>query len=539
MQLTLGELDIFGAATPAGTPTYHNSCHLTCPSRYGVTMTHTSAHDLINKVLDPDSFISWDAPPDYGSISPSYEADLARAREKSGVDEAVITGEGTVGGVRVAFVLSEFSFLGGSIGAATARRIIAGIHRATELGLPLLISPSSGGTRMQEGSPAFAMMVSITTAVYRHKDKNLPFLVYLRNPTTGGVLASWGSAGQFTFAEPGALLGFLGPRVVELTTGTPIPEGVQTGENLARHGVIDGVISPSQLRTAVLKIVSVLFPAEKEEQDVDTGVLDTEVSIERSAWESITITRNPERPGLRDLVEALSPNTVALSGTGDGRTSRAVTVMLARIGSRPVVLIGQDRHKQPPLGRHSLGPSALRMARRGIQLAHELQLPLISIIDTPGAELSQHAEENAMAGSIARTLGELVDVDVPTVSIILGQGCGGGALAMLPSDRVLAAENAWLSPLPPEGASAIIYRDTSHAPRMMEEQRVSARALVSAGIVDDIIPEKGDAAAEPEEFVRRTMSYIEHTIKELETSPQRVGREQRFQHYESLAKRLI
>ena len=255
---------------------------------------------------------------------------------------------------------------------------------------------------MQEGSPAFAMMVSITTAVYRHKDKNLPFLVYLRNPTTGGVLASWGSAGHFTFAEPGALLGFLGPRVVELTTGTPIPEGVQTGENLARHGVIDGVISPSQLRTAVLKIVSVLFPAEKEEQDVDTRVLDTEVNVERSAWESITITRNPERPGLRHLVEALSPNTVALSGTGDGRTSRAVTVMLARIGSRPVVLIGQDRHKQPPLGKHPLGPSALRMARRGIQLAHELQLPLISIIDTPGAELSQHAEENAMAGSIAR-----------------------------------------------------------------------------------------------------------------------------------------
>ena len=303
--------------------------------------------------------------------------------------------------------------------------------------------------------------------------------------------------------------------------------------------MIDGVISPPQLRTAVLKIVSVLFPAEKEEQDVDTRVLDTEVNVERSAWESITITRNPERPGLRHLVEALSPNTVALSGTGDGRTSRAVTVMLARIGSRPVVLIGQDRHKQPPLGRHPLGPSALRMARRGIQLAHELQLPLISIIDTPGAELSQHAEENAMAGSIARTLGELVDVDVPTVSIILGQGCGGGALAMLPSDRVLAAENAWLSPLPPEGASAIIYRDTSHAPRMMEEQRVSAQALVSAGIVDDIIPEKGDAAAEPEEFVRRTMFYIEHTIKELETSPQRVGREQRFQHYESLAKRLI
>lgn len=153
-------------------------------------MTRTSAHDLIQQVLDPNSFVSWDTPPEYGDISAAYRDALARAREKSGVDEAVITGEGTVGGTRVAFVLSEFSFLGGSIGAATARRIIAGIHRATEAGLPLLISPSSGGTRMQEGTPAFALMVSITTAVYRHKDAHLPFLVYLRNPTTGGVMAS-------------------------------------------------------------------------------------------------------------------------------------------------------------------------------------------------------------------------------------------------------------------------------------------------------------------------------------------------------------
>lgn len=227
-------------------------------------MTRTSAHDLIQQVLDPNSFVSWDTPPEYGDISAAYRDALARAREKSGVDEAVITGEGTVGGTRVAFVLSEFSFLGGSIGAATARRIIAGIHRATEAGLPLLISPSSGGTRMQEGTPAFALMVSITTAVYRHKDAHLPFLVYLRNPTTGGVMASWGSAGHFTFAEPNALLGFLGPRVVELTTGVPMPDGVQTGENLARHGVIDGVISPSQLRESVLKIIDVLLPSDAD-----------------------------------------------------------------------------------------------------------------------------------------------------------------------------------------------------------------------------------------------------------------------------------
>ena len=216
-------------------------------------MTHITAQQLIDEVLDPHTFQSWDETPHYGTISDDYRAAIDRAKTKSGVDEAVITGEGMISGTRVAFVLSEFTFLGGSIGAATARRIITAIHRATAEQLPLLISPSSGGTRMQEGTPAFALMVSITTAVYRHKDAHLPFIVYLRNPTTGGVMASWGSAGHITFAEPGALLGFLGPRVVELTTGKTIPTGIQQGEHLAQHGVIDGVISPKQLRAAVQK----------------------------------------------------------------------------------------------------------------------------------------------------------------------------------------------------------------------------------------------------------------------------------------------
>lgn len=500
-------------------------------------MSHTSAHDLIDQVLDPGTFKSWDTPPHYGSISQDYEDALARARAKSGVDEAVVTGEGEVYGHRVAFVLSEFNFLGGSIGAATARRIIDGIHKATELGLPLLISPSSGGTRMQEGSPAFALMVSITTAVYRHKDAHLPFLVYLRNPTTGGVMASWGSAGHFTFAEPGALLGFLGPRVVELTTGTAMPDGVQSGENLAEKGIIDGVISPRGLRRAVRKIVNVVLSPHNQADPV-APVVDESV-IPDSAWSAILSTRRPERPGLKHVLEAIgSDNYIALSGSGDGRKSPAVTVALARLGGRAVVIIGQDRHEQPPHGFAPLGTEALRFARRGIGLAHSLQLPLISIIDTTGAELSQHAEETAMAGSIARTLGELVDVDVPTVSVILGQGCGGGALAMLPSDKVLATSNAWLSPLPPEGASAIIYRDTEHAPQMMDEQKVAAHALLQAGIIDSIIPETTDASDDPEGFISTVLDHISYALWELVNNPRRVGREQRFRHYERLADHL-
>ncbi|AKS12952.1 acetyl-CoA carboxylase carboxyltransferase subunit alpha/beta [Corynebacterium pseudotuberculosis] len=500
-------------------------------------MTRTSAHQLITDVLDHNSFCSWDTPPRYGKISASYQQALANACEKSGVDESVITGEGTVHGHRVAVILSEFSFLGGSIGAATARRIINAINRATAERLPLLISPSSGGTRMQEGTPAFALMVSITTAVYRHKDAHLPFLVYLRNPTTGGVMASWGSAGHFTFAEPEALLGFLGPRVVELTTGTPIPKGIQSGENLAAKGVIDGVISPQQLRAALNKIVNVLLIPSTNSSHSHPPI-SKEIPIP-SAWEAITATRKRDRPGIQALLSAIGDaNYIELSGSGDGRISPSVVVALARIEGRTVVLVGQDRHSQPPFADSQLGTEALRFARRGIQLAHDLQLPLLSVIDTPGAELSAHAEETGMAGSIARTLGEIVSVDVPTVSVILGQGCGGGALALLPADKVLASSHAWLSPLPPEGASAIIYRDIDHAPTMMEEQGVSAFALAATGIVDAIIPELPDAADEPLLFSERVLRSISDAFTELQLAPQRVGREQRLRHYEKLADAL-
>ncbi|MFD6729307.1 carboxyl transferase domain-containing protein [Corynebacterium xerosis] len=491
-------------------------------------MSRTSARELIDSVIDRGTYFSWDTPPDYGDIGADYAVTLERAREKSGVDEAVLTGEGEVGGRRVAVICSEFSFLAGSIGAATARRIIRGIERATAERLPLLLSPTSGGTRMQEGTPAFAMMVSITTAVARHKDAHLPFLVYLRNPTTGGVMASWGSSGHFTFAEPGALLGFLGPRVVELTTGTGIPEGVQTAENLFERGIIDGVISPEGLRGSVRRTVDVLMP------DVDTAEPappPNAVPDGRSAWESILRTREPSRPGGGDILAALEDRSVPLSGTGDGESDRAVRAVLARIVGRPVILVVQDRHQQPPLGPDPMGPGSLRFAQRAIRLAESLRIPLVTVIDTAGAELTKDAEENAMAGEIARTLTALLDVRVPTVSVILGQGCGGGALAMLPADRALAMHDAWLSPLPPEGASAIIHRDTEHAPEMMEAQGVAAEALLDAGVVDELIAEPDDGA----DLVDRVLGAIGHALWTLETDPERVGREQRFAHYREFA----
>lgn len=491
-----------------------------------------SARELIDDILDHNTWTPWDTAPEYGEISPDYTASLQRAREKSGTDEAVITGEGLIDGHRVAIIASEFAFLGGSIGAATSHRIVDAIHRATDERLPLLISPASGGTRMQEGTPAFVLMVAITAAIHRHKDQHLPYLVYLRDPTTGGTMASWGSAGNLTFAQPGATLGFLGPRVVELTTGTPLSEGVQTGENLAAHGVIDGVIDPSALRELIRKLFDVMIsPATPVWSEPEAPQL---TGVNLTAWEAITRTREASRLGVAGILRALGPNWIPLSGTGDGRISRAVRMGFARIHGQPVVFVGMDRSQQPPLGDDVLSTEAMRFARRGISLARDLNLPLVSVVDTPGGELSDRAETTGMARSIARTLTEILDIEVPTVSVILGQGCGGAALAMLPADRVLACEDAWLSPLPPEGASAILYRDTDHAAELMARQQVYAGDLLAAGVVDELLPALSEVS--PETGSEAILAGIARALWKVQNGGDRKGREERLSFYEKFGR---
>jgi acetyl-CoA carboxylase beta subunit len=447
-------------------------------------MAHLTAHDLLALVLDEGSFESWDEPIDRTGLAPDYRRELAAAAERAGTDESVLTGRGLMRGRPVAVVVNEFRFLAGSIGQAAAARIVAAVRRATAEGIPVLATTASGGTRMQEGTPAFVRMVDITRAIMDHRAAGLPYLIYLRHPTTGGVFASWGSLAHITIAEPGALIGFLGPKVYELLEGRPFPPGVQTAENLADRGIIDAVVLPDELPLMVDRALGLLVdPPTARTRSRRTWP----VNRERTAWESIQITRGPRRAGVREVLRYGSDTTVRLQGTEKGERDSAMIVALARIDGQPCVVIGQDRTTQTRLT--PMGPAALREARRGMRVANELRLPLVSFIDTPGAELSPEAEQGAVAGEIARCISWMSTMKVPTVSVLLGQGCGGGALALLPADVVIATENAWLSPLPPEGASAIVHGDLDHAEQMADNQHITAHDLHAAGTVHHIVPE--------------------------------------------------
>ncbi len=464
-----------------------------------------TASDLIERLLDAGSWTSWDAAPCRGGLDAAYVAELERATAKAGVDEAVLTGRGTIDGQPVAVVAGEFTFLAGSVGRAAADRLVAGIERATAEGLPLVGLTCSGGTRMQEGTPAFVQMVRIGAAVAAHRAAGLPYLAYLRNPTTGGVMATWGSLGQVTYAEPGALAGFLGPRVYAALYDEQFPPGIQVAEHLAEVGVIDGVVAPEDLHARVATVLRALTRGRPPEA-LGNPVPGADDLAGVEAWDAITRTRRPERPGVRDLLAAQATDVVELSGTQAGEVGPALLLALARFDGQPCVVVGQDRAAEA--AGHRLGPAALRVARRGFALAAELGVPVLTVIDTRGGELSAEAEEGAIAGEIARCLADLVTCTAPTLSLMLGEGNGGAALAFLPADRVVATQHGWLAPLPPEGASAIVHRDTDHAPEMAASQQVLATGLAERGVVDLVVPELPDAADEPEEFLERLGAVV-------------------------------
>ncbi|AUY53997.1 acetyl-CoA carboxyl transferase [Streptomyces sp. CB01881] len=514
-----------------------------------------TARQLLGLLVDPGTFTSWDEPLGPEPAEAGYRAALARARERTGTDEAVVTGTGRIGGRAVALVASEFGFLGGSIGVATAERITRAVERATAGRLPLVALPVSGGTRMQEGSAAFLCMLRITAAVQAHRAAGLPYLTYLRNPTMGGVFASWGTLGQLVFAEPGARLGFLGPRVYEELRGVELPADVQRAETLAARGLVDAVVAPEELREVLRRALAVLAlgattaerradgldpapePAPTSEPTPASGSEPTSAEppptgpgTRPDAWEAVRSTRRPDRPGTRELLRRTAGELVLLDSPGgrDGALVRALAVL----HGRPALVIGQQR--QEPDRERPFTAADLRAVRRSARLAEQLGLPLVTVVDTAGAELSAQAELDGIAVEIAHCLTTLLALRTPVLAVLLGQGSGGGALALLPADRVLAAERAWLAPLPPEGASAIVHRDGAHAAELARSQGIGAYDLADVGLVDAVVPELPDAAEEPAAFCDRLGRAVGTALGALTALPEaerlaaRAGRHRRL-----------
>lgn len=474
----------------------------------------TSA-ELIGALVETGTFRTWDTPREDAGLAADYVAELQQAQAASGRDEAVITGEGVVGGYRVALIISEFGFIGGSIGVQTATRIVRALDRAAELHLPLVGALASGGTRMQEGTAAFVHMREITAAFMRHRAQHLPSIMFLCHPSFGGALASWGSLATVTIAQEHAAIGLLGPRIQRAVAGETLPLGIQRAEHLLEFGLVDDVAPFEEFASRAAEALDLLCGPDRPDPELGHAIRMLSRRAEEPGAFTVPADRlarsaDGARAGVRDLIAALPGPTVWLRGSASDGTGPTV-LCIVRIAGVRALIVGQDRAAPRP----ECGTDDLKRAREGIRVAHWLGLPIVTVVDTPGAELSAAAEEGGLAGEIAMTLAALASRTVPVVTLLLGQGTGAAAVALFGGDVVVAAEGAWLAAMPLEGAAEILFGDSSRAVDAAAAQRVSAAELLADGIVDRVVSEPATVAAPRDAFAGAVLEAVAEELIRL------------------------
>jgi acetyl-CoA carboxylase carboxyl transferase subunit beta len=375
---------------------------------------------------------------------------------------------------------------------------------AADRRLPFVSIAASGGARMQEGMLSLVQMAKTSAAAMRLHRAGIPYISVLTDPTTGGVYASFASHGDVLLAEPGALIGFAGPRVIEQITGQSRPKDAQSAEYLLQHGQIDAIVDRTRLRNALATLLQLLENPWNLTARGETEPYRPEVRPPASAWEAVELARHPERPTSRDYIRAMVPQFFELHGDRLSADDPAVICGVGDLGGITIMLIAQERgrgvedRERRRGGRMSA--EGYRKADRAMRLAGRWGLPVVTLIDTPGAALDFDAEARGLAPSIARCLGTMAVLPVPVVAAVIGEGGSGGALALGVADRVLMQENAIYSVIAPEGAAAILYHDAQRARDLADSLKLTAADCHLLGVVDTLVPEPTGGAHEDADY---------------------------------------
>lgn len=489
--------------------------HYICPKCGGYFRVH--ARRRIEMVTDEGSFEEWDSDLQGGNPLEykGYEEKLEKLQEKTGLSEAVITGKAKIDGRETAIGVCDGRFLMASMGEAVGEKIARAVERATEERLPVILFACSGGARMQEGIVSLMQMAKTSAALKRHSDAGLLYISVLTDPTTGGVTASFAMLGDVILAEPKALIGFAGPRVIEQTIGQKLPEGFQRAEFLLEHGFLDAIVERPQMKAVLSKILALHengkgtdFNRKECAQDL---VADGRKEEKLTAWQRVELSRRKDRPVGSDYIDALFTDFVEFHGDRYFADDKAIIGGVARFHGMPVTVIAQAKGRNTKENiERNFGmpkPEGYRKALRLMKQAEKFARPVICLVDTPGAFCGLEAEERGQGEAIARNIYEMSGLKVPVVSIIIGEGGSGGALAMATADEVWMLENSIYSILSPEGFASILWKDSSKAKEAAEVMKLTAENLKSQGIVERVF-------AEPETYTVQNMNSVIMQINE-------------------------
>ena len=478
-----------------------------CPKCQGYFRVH--AYERIRMTVDEDSFEEWEK--DMEFVNPlefkGYEEKVKSLKEKTGLSEAVVTGKASIEGNPAVIAVCDGRFLMASMGQVVGEKITRAVERATKEQLPVIIFACSGGARMQEGIVSLMQMAKTAAALKRHSDAGLLYVSVLTDPTTGGVTASFAMLGDVILAEPKALIGFAGPRVIEQTIGEKLPKGFQRSEFLLEHGFIDRIVERKEMRTVLGNILQMHHTAQNPviQKPVQTVEKERQSVQEKDAWERVTISRKNDRPVGQDYIRTLFSDFLEFHGDRCYGDDPAIIGGIARSAGIPVTVIAQAKGKSTKENvAHHFGmpsPEGYRKALRLMKQAEKFKRPILLFVDTPGAFCGIEAEERGQGEAIARNLFAMSSMKVPILSVVIGEGGSGGALALAVADEVWMLENAIYSVLSPEGFASILWKDSKRASEAAEVMKLTAADLKKLGVIEAVI-------AEPEVYTEETMQSV-------------------------------
>lgn len=504
------------------------------------------ALERLDQLLDDDSAELFDLTVEFGdplefSDSKPYAERWELARRATGLPEAAVVARGLVHGNPVITVVMDFRFMGGSLGAAVGELVTIGAEAALAEGIPLLLVTASGGARMQEGALSLMQLAKTSSALGRLDEAGILTISLITDPTYGGVAASFATLTDVILAEPGARLGFAGPRVIAQTIRQTLPPGFQTAELLLEQGMIDAIHPRGGLRQALGRLLA----AGTRRQGgglwavSDVVITDPARLPGLHAWSAVQRARHLDRPTMLDYLHRIFEDFEELHGDRVSGDCSAIVGGIARLGGMPAVVIGQQKgHTPAELAMRNYGmplPAGYRKAARLARLAAKLRLPVITFVDTPGAYPGVEAEEQGQAIAIAELIRLMSGLPVPVLTVITGEGGSGGALALAVADRVLICSNGTYSVISPEGCASILWHDAGAAPKAAEALQVAARELLSRGIVDGVIPEPaGGAQANPAQAARFVQRALVASLRQLagaDTGELRRARHEKFRRF--------
>ena len=492
---------------------------------------HMPALERIRMIADEGSFEEWDR--ELKPVNPmrykGYLDKLRQQQEKTGLKEAVVTGKAKIDGTEAVFGVCDSRFLMASMGENVGEKIARAVERATKMRLPVILFAASGGARMQEGIVSLMQMAKTSAVLKRHSEAGLLYISVLTDPTTGGVTASFAMLGDIILAEPGALIGFAGPRVIEQTIGQKLPKGFQRSEFLLEHGFLDGIVERKRLRESLSQILKLHeVPGVGKEllsetmsgqvgkesfSDTTSRQVEKEISSDAAStptgkkkkkriepWDRVLKSRKSDRPSGSDYIKALFTDFVEFHGDRAFGDDAAVAGGIARFHGMPVTVIAQEKGKGTKENiAHNFGmpkPEGYRKALRLMKQAEKFGRPVICFVDTPGAFCGIEAEERGQGEAIARNIYEMSALSVPVLSIVVGEGGSGGALALAVADEVWILENAVYSILSPEGFSSILWKDSSKAKEAAKVMKMTAENLYRQNIVEQVFEEPEELTTE-------------------------------------------